>query len=208
MILQSKLKTTYHTADPDIYLTGDTKNLDPIFAGRLAYVFKVESDKQGRLIQGHITDGHRTHEDQERLYKKYRQGLIKLAEMPGRSWHEFSIAVDISSQPIRSMTNLQLKKYGLCKPIASEGWHIQPIETLGQSNRTMYAPTNLSGVLKMMFSLSDNTIEYLEKYKYAYELFNGLISGRKTFSDMTMDYLRAYEYWASLKNKLGIIENE
>lgn len=38
------------------------------------------------------------------------------------------------------MGNAELKQYGLCKPIKSEGWHIQPIETSGSSNRAKWAP--------------------------------------------------------------------
>lgn len=129
-ILKSKLKNTYPTADPKTYLLGDTDGLDPVFAGRIAYVFKVESTKQGHIVKGTITDGYRSLEDQKKMYADYKAGKLKAtAAIPGTSWHGSRLAVDTSSPPIRAMNNADLKKYGLCKPLSKEGWHIQPIET-------------------------------------------------------------------------------
>jgi len=140
--LRSKLKATaYKTAPPEQWLTGaDYRELDPVFAGRLAYLAK---DKKVNLS---LTEAYRSTARQAELYQMYLdyrrtgKGSIKSAAKPGTSWHEFRLAVDTSTQPIRGMNNAQLKPYGLCKPIAGEGWHIQPIETAGKTNRTAYAP--------------------------------------------------------------------
>lgn len=122
----SKLsKNKYPTANPNGILVGDWENLDPVFAGRLA-----------RLCKMTLTESYRSTARQTDLYNQYLdykrtgKGNIKSAARPGESWHEFRLAIDTSSQPIRSMTNAQLAQYGLCKPIKKEGWHVQPIETL------------------------------------------------------------------------------
>ena len=132
----SKLSNKYPVADPANRLIGDYQNLDPIFSGRLAKVCPMV-----------LTESYRSAERQRKLYNQYLEykrtgkGSIKSAAKPGTSWHEFRLAVDTSTQPIRGMTNAQLKPYGLCKPIANEGWHIQPIETLGQTDRKKWEPT-------------------------------------------------------------------
>ena len=132
----SKLSNKYPVKNPVGKLTGDYINLDPVFAGRLANVCPMI-----------LTESYRSSERQAGLYNQYLEykrtgkGSIKSAAKPGTSWHEFRLAVDTSTQPIRGMTNAQLKPYGLCKPISSEGWHIQPIETLGQTDRKKWEPT-------------------------------------------------------------------
>ena len=132
----SKLSNKYPVKDPVGRLTGDYQNLDPVFAGRLANVCPMV-----------LTESYRSSERQQELYNQYLEykrtgkGSIKSAAKPGTSWHEFRLAVDTSTQPIRGMTNAQLKPYGLCKPIKSEGWHIQPIETLGETDRKKWEPT-------------------------------------------------------------------
>ena len=161
-------------ADPNTYLTGDTENLDPVLAGRIAYVFKVASNKAGKIIKCVITDGHRTHATQEKLYNDMKRGLIKSAEIPGRSWHEYSLAVDTSSSPIRQMTSNQLHEYGLSKPVRGEGWHIQLIETVGMTDRTKLAPFDLVPLVKQRYNFSDVTIEFLKTHSRPYDLFKKL----------------------------------
>lgn len=133
--IKSKLSNKYPVAaNPLDYLIGETEGLDPILAGRLAAIAK---DNKTKL---QITSGYRSSAEQIRLYNLYKVGKLKSAAKPGTSWHEFRLAVDTSTQPIRLMGNDKLKKYGLCKPIKSEGWHIQPIETNGQADRKRFEP--------------------------------------------------------------------
>ena len=203
MILKSKLsKTSYVMANPDVYLSGDTDGLDLVFAGRLAAFAKAYNIK---IV---ITDGYRSYEDQVKMYEKYKRGeLQSTAAIPGTSWHGSRLAIDTSTQPIRKMTSSQLAKYGLCKPLSKEGWHIQPIETanMGSKCNTSLSPIDLSSQLKTKFSFSDNTILYLEEYEFAESLFEGLLSGKKDFSDSTVEYIKSYEYGEELIKKLGIV---
>ena len=139
-MLISKLPNTYKTADPARWLSGGWEGLDPIFAGRLAAL----ANSVGKRFL--ITSGYRNIQEQARLYEMYLyykrtgKGTIKLAAKPGGSSHNYRIAADTSTYPIRTMTNEQLRRWGLCKPISSEGWHIQPIETRYKKNFADWAP--------------------------------------------------------------------
>lgn len=202
MILQSKLsKTAYPVADPVQYLAGDTEGLDPVFAERLAYVAKVNSTKFK------VTDGFRSLEDQKKMYDDYKAGKLQAtAAKPGTSWHGSRLAVDTSSQPIRMMTNVELMKYGLCKPLSKEGWHIQPIETakMGVKCNTSLSPVDLAPQLKAKFGLTDAEVAYIAAYKYPVDLAAGLLAGKKDFSAETMKYLYSNKHWETLRNKLGL----
>lgn len=198
MILKSKLGTNYPQADPAKYLIGGWwKELDPIFAGRLANASMMTRCKIDSK------SAYRSTTEQQRLYKLFLRGGLKSAAKPGTSWHEFRLAVDTSTQPIRAMSDSQLRGFGLCKPIPSEGWHIQPIETLGKSNKPAFQPVNLSSLIKAKFGLADATISYMESYEYALPLFEKLLSGEK-LADSTIDFLKAYKYGNELIKKLGI----
>lgn len=195
MILKSKLGNSYPVADPKVYLIGDTDGLDPVFAGRLAYIAKITNTK----IK--ITDGYRPYDEQVKMYDMYKAGKLKAtAAIPGTSWHGSRLAVDTSTQPIRGMTNADLKKYGLCKPLSKEGWHIQPIETasMGAKCNTSLSPIDLSAQLKAKFNLQDSELKRIEGYEYSLQLADGLLAGKKSFSQGTLDYL------GDLKTKFGL----
>lgn len=140
MKLISKLNNDYPVADPASWLSGDWTELDLIFAGRIAALAK----SAGRRLL--VTSGYRDTKEQARLYQAYLyykrtgKGNIKSAAKPGASSHNYMIAADISTQPIRGMNNSQLKKWGLCKPISSEGWHVQPIETQYERDFSKWEP--------------------------------------------------------------------
>ena len=206
-VWRSKLSATaYPQANPDGKLTGkDHEQIDPVFAKRLAACCAIS-----------LTDGKRSSARQTDLYdqfiewKRTGKGDIHSAARPGTSWHEFGLAIDTSSQPIRGMNNSQLAKFGLCKPIKSEGWHVQPIETmrLGIDASTAKAkalhPVDLAPTVKMMYGLADDTVDYLAAFPRAVPLFEGLIAKRKGFSAEVISYIKAYEYGDALMARLGL----
>jgi hypothetical protein len=51
----------------------------------------------------------------------------------GKSNHCFCIAMDISDSWVNKLTNAELKKFGLIKPISYEPWHVQLLEHQGIS---------------------------------------------------------------------------
>ncbi len=53
----------------------------------------------------------------------------------GKSNHCFCIAMDISDPWFNKLTNAELKKFGLIKPISYEPWHVQLLEHQGISQK-------------------------------------------------------------------------
>lgn len=182
MILKSKLSNKYPIADLK-YLSGNKEGLDPVFAGRLSALAR---DKKVVVF---VTSGYRSTAEQEKLYNLCRAGKLRSASKPGLSWHEFRLAVDTSIQPIRGMGNDKLKKYGLCKPISYEGWHIQPIETNGKTNRKQFEPE----IVKEEVVMPEITVEEAKK----------IVKEKAGLSDDTMQYLMFYEYDDELIVKLA-----
>ena len=113
--------------------------IHPVFADRLNNLAKALG---GTLS---ITSGFRSIDSQINLIQRYYKNggytigsggkLIKngktMVARPGYSKHQTGIAVDVSNSgigaKIRKMSNSQLKKYGLYKPMSYESWHVQPI---------------------------------------------------------------------------------
>ncbi len=127
--------TKYPTLMPeewDRWLEADNtrSNIDPVFAGRLAALAK---DKGQKII---YISGFRTKDKQQELYNLYLSGKGNLAGTPGSSWHEFGAAVDVTGWAC-DLSNKELAAYGLCKPIASEDWHVQPVE-VSRMNKTAF----------------------------------------------------------------------
>lgn len=204
MILKTKLsKTAYPMADSDRWVVGDKENIDPVVLGRLANAGKGNK----AVIVVTNGGGYRSYEEQVKMYNLYKAGKLQAtAAVPGTSWHGSSLAVDTSTYPIRGFASSQMEKYGLCKPLLKEPWHIQPIETkrMGVKCDMRLAPEDLGKKLMDRFGLVQSTIDYLAEYKYAVELAEGLLIGKKDFSAATMKYLFAYKYWHSLQTKLGL----
>lgn len=173
MVLHSMLnKNTYKTADVNTYLTGDKDGLDPVFAGRLAFVAKTFNT----VIK--ITDGARSHEEQAQMYALYKAGKLQAtAAVPGTSKHEFRIAADISTSPIRVMTDKELSQFGVYSPLENEPWHFEPIETKDKPLTFVKTlePVDMAILVKQKYRFSDDTIKFLESHPYPVDLFNKLL---------------------------------
>lgn len=71
-----------------------------------------------------ITSAYRSYQEQAELYKRHGRGR---AAPPGRSLHEFGLAIDADRAALTEMDQMGiLKKYGLVRPFSSEPWHLQP----------------------------------------------------------------------------------
>ena len=69
-----------------------------------------------------VTSGVRSMSEQEALYKKDP----KKAAAPGKSLHEFGLAVDISPETANELDKLGLmRKYGFTRPVGQEPWHVE-----------------------------------------------------------------------------------
>ncbi len=64
----------------------------------------------------------------------------------GKSNHCFCIAMDITDGWFQIITNAELKKYGLVKPMSYEPWHVELIETRGLSQLEAIRDSVLKGI--------------------------------------------------------------
>lgn len=75
----------------------------------------------GKKIQ--VNSGFRSTADQAKL----KQSKGDMAAMPGRSLHEFGLALDINTSDANALDKLGLlRKYGFTRPLQGETWHIEP----------------------------------------------------------------------------------
>ncbi|MDD3288429.1 MAG: M15 family metallopeptidase [Alphaproteobacteria bacterium] len=125
------------------------RNLDPVFAGRLAAL----AASKGKVLTCTGAGARRETETQMRLYNTLPKGQ---AARPGTSFHEYGLAWDTADPWLRSLcatlataNQAELLKFGLFKPMTKgnrssvlEPWHIQPIETRGITvvKRPQFAP--------------------------------------------------------------------
>jgi len=80
-----------------------------------------------------VFSGYRSNKLQGYLFNKSdRSG--KMVAPPGKSRHNAGLAVDCDGWA-KKLTNKELAKYGLYKPMSYEDWHIEPIETKGKSTK-------------------------------------------------------------------------
>jgi len=136
--------TKYPTAAPVEWLVFShpwQDRISKIFAGRMAYFAKVKNKKLP------ITSGFRSTEEQINAandalaeHSDYYQGSDgavynsngqRMVSAPGNSSHNWGIAADSWNTWMEDVTNAELEKYGLRKPMDYEPWHVEPIETKG-----------------------------------------------------------------------------
>lgn len=101
--------------------SADVNNLNSAFKDK---VFGMASEFQ--KLTGDplvINSGFRSYEKQAALHK----ANPAKAAPPGRSLHEFGLAVDINSQTFNKLEELGLtRKYGITRPVGGEPWHGEP----------------------------------------------------------------------------------
>lgn len=103
---------------------GKGVNVDRMHPGTLKLLLGMAEEygkATGKSIQ--VNDGFRSYEKQAALHRQYPDK----AAPPGRSLHEFGIAVDINSADADALEKLGLmKKYGFTRPVGGEPWHMEP----------------------------------------------------------------------------------
>jgi len=155
-----KIKEGVYPEEKDIDKWLTAPNLDC----NIVFLWRVAAYVRDHIKSKSSTFARRTTAEQTLLYNLYLKSLkdpsikANLAAKPGTSWHEFGLAIDFNR--IRTVNGLGvypgtlnadfvlwknkkqnqtvLHKYGLSHSVSSEPWHIQPIETIGISNKTNF----------------------------------------------------------------------
>lgn len=107
-------------------------------------------EKQKIINKQVLTDGSgRTQRSDGSVYDK--NGKCWAAAY-GKSNHCFCIAMDITDSWFQVLTNTELAKYGLIKPISYEPWHVQLIDHngLSQTQKEVIRDACVKGVNKKM----------------------------------------------------------
>lgn len=95
--------------------------MNPSLLRNLKGMIQEYGERTGKKVL--LTDGTRSTAEQEALYRKNP----KKAAKPGRSLHEFGLAVDMNSPDAEAMDDLGLmRKYGFTRPVGGETWHVEP----------------------------------------------------------------------------------
>ena len=97
------------------------KALNPILLSNLKALAAEYYDIYGEKIQ--INSAYRSFEEQQKLKEKYG----KLAAAPGKSMHNFGLAVDMNTNNVNKAISAGLfEKYGFTRPVPGETWHVEP----------------------------------------------------------------------------------
>lgn len=169
----------YPQADPSIWLTGKTDNVNRELLGRLANLGKKYNTKIN------IISGYRSTAEQKRLYDGYKAGLpgFNLAAPPGTSNHEKSPAeaVDIQSPKFQGMSEKEFKACGLHRPVGGENWHV---ELFDRDNKGSSFNTN---ELREVVRSSYDMMKIEELSQGSYSLFRQIDNLSKTNGELNGD---------------------
>lgn len=118
----------YVGQQPGVDLNGMNKNFMALF-----YAMVGEGIEKGIIKNITATSGFRSYEKQAKLYADYQRTGKPLAAKPGKSKHEFGIALDISSGQANTLANSGLLgRWGFYRPLVNhkthpEPWHLENV---------------------------------------------------------------------------------
>jgi D-alanyl-D-alanine carboxypeptidase len=107
----------YVNLKPGVSLEG----MNPEMLSNFRAMVQEYGEKTGKKIT--VNSGARSVAEQEALYKKDPTKAAK----PGRSLHEFGLALDAQSSDLNALDEMGLmRKYGFTRPVGGETWHMEP----------------------------------------------------------------------------------
>jgi hypothetical protein len=118
----------YVSEQPGVDLRGMNQNFMALF-----YAMVGEGIEKGIIKNITATSGFRSPEKQAQLYAQYQRTGKPLAAKPGKSKHEFGIAIDISSGQANTLANSGLLgRWGFYRPLVNhkthpEPWHLENV---------------------------------------------------------------------------------
>lgn len=120
----------------------DIENLHPGVLKNLLGMAEEYGQLTGKTIQ--LNSAKRSFEMQAELHRRYPGK----AAPPGRSLHEYGLAIDANSVDLNQLEKLGLmRKYGFTRPVGQEPWHMEPA---GVQTNLMLAKNNAEERDKMV----------------------------------------------------------
>ena len=99
----------------------DINNINPGLLQNFKAMAQDYGETTGKSVL--VTSGFRSYAKQEALHK----ADPKKAAPPGKSLHEFGLALDVNSPDLNKLDELGLmRKYGFTRPVGGEPWHTEP----------------------------------------------------------------------------------
>lgn len=118
--------------------------INPEFKKLFLGMAEEYGNKTGKKIL--VKDGYRSFEDQVAAAQRNPRN----AAQPGRSPHEYGLAIDADSNALNECEKLGLMcKYGLTRPIGGELWHVEPAGIQTDIERAKRDPAWASMVIPM-----------------------------------------------------------
>lgn len=100
----------------------DLDNISPAMRKNLLGMAQEYGEMTGKSIP--VSSGKRSTEQQKKLFDMLPPGR---AAPPGRSLHEFGIALDMDRKTADELDKMGLmRKYGFTRPVGKEPWHVEP----------------------------------------------------------------------------------
>lgn len=108
--------------------------LNPTLLEKFKAMVQEYGETTGKSVL--VTSGWRSTAKQEELYRKDPSKAAK----PGRSLHEFGLAMDVNSTDLDGLEEAGLmRKYGFTRPVGGEPWHTEPAGIQGGPNTRDHA---------------------------------------------------------------------
>lgn len=169
--------------------------------------FKAMAQEYGELTGKSIlvTSGYRSSAQQEALYRKDPSNAAR----PGRSLHEFGLAVDVNSADLNQLDKMGLmRKYGFTRPVGGEPWHMEPAGLQGQIDDAKINPLLAEQLISASLFKGGGGVGSIvgsPKGKrdsgYAISLWDGSTNTVKSDKDKVMDRLASVTVPAEASNE-------
>ena len=121
----------------------DIENLHPEVRKNLLAMAQEYGEITGKSIS--LNDAFRSYEKQSEIYRK----SPGTSAAPGKSLHEFGLAMDADRGIMNELDKLGLmKKYGFTRPVGSEPWHFEPAGIQMALMESKKSPTVATDLIK------------------------------------------------------------
>lgn len=136
------------------------EKMNPTFLKAILGAIEEYGEKTGKNVT--INSSFRSYAEQEKLFRTKPKGM---AAAPGKSLHEFGLAIDIHGADMDAMEKTGvLKKYGITRPIGREDWHAEASGIQGHISEVKKDPALASQLVAASFGRGGGGIGSMKNY--------------------------------------------